>query len=350
MNGNWDKLIELANITNDENIHFKYLEQRIGYAYFMKKNFYKAIEFYQKSLSFDTKNEISNLYLYYSAINIGDESMARYYSSKLPENTQKNLNIKSFKPIQSLDFEYNYKLNNNSFRSNPEYFRLGLNSQFSNRLSIYLSASRFSQIFNNTQLIDQNEFLGSLTYSLFDRTNLSIGYHYLNINVNDAAGKTIYPGNIYFGNVYQRINRFDFSIIASKFYSINVNSTQLGLEIGYLIPSKSNIYLKSKIFEINDSIQKRIVFSQSLGISPLKNIWLEGSVTLGNLNNYVEENGLYVYNSLDKTTFRTGASLFWYITKHFTFYTNYTFDRILTYDTNENYVQHSITGGLIWKL
>ena len=80
-----------------------------------------------------------------------------------------------------------------------------------------------------------------------------------------------------------------------------------------------------------------------------KKVWLEGNVTLGNLNNFADLNGLYIYNSLDPTTFRTGLSLYYYLNKQLTLYSNYTFSKkhITEYDVNYN--QHSITGGIIWK-
>lgn len=79
-------------------------------------------------------------------------------------------------------------------------------------------------------------------------------------------------------------------------------------------------------------------------------IWTEASVNVGNLDNFVDLDGLYIYNSLDRSTFRSGLSTYWYINKHWTFYLNYTYDtkNIVLY--NEFYTQQSITGGLLWKL
>jgi len=71
---------------------------------------------------------------------------------------------------------------------------------------------------------------------------------------------------------------------------------------------------------------------------------------LGNLNNYHEYNGLYIYNALDPNTFRTGLSLFYVLSKNFTALFNYTYD-IKHIDLKDiNYNQHSFSGGIIWKL
>ena len=63
-------------------------------------------------------------------------------------------------------------------------------------------------------------------------------------------------------------------------------------------------------------------------------------------------NGIYVHNSADYSTSRIGGSLFFYPNKHLTLFGNYTYDTrfISDYDMNVTYNQHSITGGIIWKL
>jgi hypothetical protein len=92
------------------------------------------------------------------------------------------------------------------------------------------------------------------------------------------------------------------------------------------------------------------VFSQSAGFLFAKRFWLDGNITLGNQKNFVDLNGLYVYNSFDPTIFKTGLSLFWYATNNISLYTNYTFNKKYIVDNDINYFQHSYTGGLIWKL
>ncbi len=349
-NENWDKLIALNKEAENNKINFKYLQQRIGYAYFMKSDYFKAIKHYNKSLEFDKNDEISHLYLYYSALNIGDQSMAQFHLSKLPLEKRESLQEKSFKLISAVDFEYSYKFANYETRSNPDYIRIGLNTKLGYRLNLYQSISRYNQIRDYITVIKQDEYFGLLSYALFDRTTINLGYHYVNTNLIIDPDTYVYPGNIFFGKFTQKINRFDFAVKSSVFNSSLAKSNQLGMEIGYVVPSKVHLYLKSSLVGVNDSIGNRLVFSQNAGLFALKNIWVEGSVTLGNLNNYVDANGLYFYNSIDQTTFRSGLSAFWYLNKHFIIYTNYTYDNKLIIDTQDNYKQHSITGGIIWKI
>jgi len=145
-------------------------------------------------------------------------------------------------------------------------------------------------------------------------------------------------------------NRFDVSLSQSQFTNEYIDSKQTGLQLGFLLPTKSKIYLKSSLYNITESDTSRLVFNQTVGALVARRFWLQGSVTLGNLNNFVDNNALYLYNSLDHTTFRAGASLYYYLGKHLTLFTNYTFDKKLIVDSHYNYKQHSITGGIIWKL
>ena len=75
--GNWGELIDAGNQILKEDIDFKTLRQRMGYAWLMKGNYLMSRWQYEKALKFDKADEISNLYLYYSGLNMSDEGVAR---------------------------------------------------------------------------------------------------------------------------------------------------------------------------------------------------------------------------------------------------------------------------------
>ena len=90
--------------------------------------------------------------------------------------------------------------------------------------------------------------------------------------------------------------------------------------------------------------------SQVAGFNVTKNTWLEGNVTLGNYNNLLDNDALYVYNDIDQKRLKVGGSIYALISKQILLTFNYTFDQKLKYHTaNQNFNQHSITGGLTWK-
>lgn len=357
--GNWDELISTGKEAINNGINFKYLQQRLGYAYFVKQDYYSSIRHYQQSLKFDKTDLISHTYLYYAAININDEEMARYHISKLNAENQAFFKVKKTRIIDAFDLEYNYKLNkdykiNNALtsdlRGNPHYKRIGVNSQFGYRFNLYQSYSNYNQLTDYVNQTTQNEYYISGAYSLFSRTNVMLAYHYVGTNIFADPDSLKIPGNLWFGKISHNFNRFDISVSQSQFTNDYNSASQTGIQLGVLLPVKSKIYLKSSLYRIAESDTSRLVFNQTIGTLIAKRFWLQGSLTLGNLNNYVDNNALYLYNSLDNTTFRTGATLYYYPGRHITLFTNYSYDKKLITDSQYSYKQHSFTGGLIWKL
>ena len=69
-NGDWNKLISLGQSAIDNNIDYKYLRQRIGYAFFIQGNYNDAKYQFEKAHTFDSYDQFSLEYLYYSYLNI----------------------------------------------------------------------------------------------------------------------------------------------------------------------------------------------------------------------------------------------------------------------------------------
>lgn len=351
LSGNWKQLIELGKIAEIKVVNFKYLQQRLGYANFMLGNYYSSIKHYSNALKFDPADQITQSYLYYAALQVGDKDMAMYHASKLTSETQKYLKLKSFRPLDAIDFEFNYKINNSDVRSNPDYTRLGLNTGLNYRFNIYQSLSRYNQINDLTTQVRQDEYFILLSYNLLSRTTLRFGYHYLNAKKDDPMYnlKDTFKTNVFLGSLNQRIARFDVGL-SSSFLTGDSLQIQTGAHIGYVLPGRLKPYLKSTLYAISRNGVNRLVYSQSAGLLPTPKLWLEGAITWGNLYNYIDNNGLYVYNSLDATTFRLGTSAFWYVFPKITLFANYTFDQKYIYDSQTYYNQNSLSGGFIWKL
>jgi tetratricopeptide (TPR) repeat protein len=348
LSGDWDKLINYGEEAIRHHVEFKSLRKRIGYAYFVKNNYYSAQKHYKKALSFDSSDFETITYLYYCGINTGNNALAGYIASNLTSESQKSLGIGSSKIINALDFEYNYKANDDSLgiRSNPNYIRMGISTKLNNRLSLYQSISQYNQYVNVTTVTKQNEYFGSLNYIMTSKLYVDMAFHYLNTKIDT----TLFPGYMYFGKISSRINRFELGLSGSLMTNAMGNFSQIGLNVGVSMPGKANIYLKSALTRMIETNNNRYVFSQSIGAQVLKPIWIEASTTLGNIKNYNDNNGLYIYNSLDPTIFRTGFTMFWSIGKKISLVGNYTYDIKQIENSTINYNQHSFSGGIIWKL
>ena len=373
LKGDWEKLVNFGEEAIKQDIDFKNLYKRIGYAYFAKADYYSAQKQFAKALSFDSSDLDTRAYLYYCGLNLGDKTLADYHANKLPVETQKKIGIKSFKFIESVDAEYNYKANDDSLgiRSNPSYYRIGIRTKLSNRLKLYQAVSQYSQTVNDSVPTNQTEYFATLNWSISSHTAIDLGYHYVSTKVNT----TIFPGNMFFAKLSTSINRFQFDINGSILKNANDTCIQFGLSVGYTFPGTANIYLKSSLngliqsskttikpleltstgmYALKDTVTYRPIFTQTIGGQVFKSLWVEASITLGNLKNYNDNNGLYLYNSLDATTFRTGLSLFYNLNRNITLIGNYTYDKKQIENTitkiNTNYNQHSFSTGIIWKL
>jgi len=382
LEGNWRQLVDSSRQAIRKGVDFKLLRQRLGYAYFVQQKYYASQQQYEKAYKFDKLDPITRSYLYYCGLNTGNEPQTRYWGGLLTTNLKKEYQLKPFKLISSVDVEYNLKTNNSSLRGNPAYLRAGIYSQLGYRVSFYQSFATYGQTnkssyTDNTGLITiqtndstgirQNEYFASLNWTINSHINLSVGYFHLNTTINEkytysyktgsiktksVTDTTVNtPGNLFRTGLTYSTGRFDLGLSGSVFTYNRVFTQQYELHAAVALPGMLHIYLKSSVYGMLDSENNnRLIFAQSAGALLLKKLWLEGKVSLGNLNNFSDNNGLYIYNSLDPTTFRTGLSLFWNVLPKLSLFGNYTFDKKLIEDNNTNYYQHSFSTGVIWKL
>ncbi len=344
LSGDWEHLIKTGKQALAQNIDFKRLRQRMGFAYFNKADYFASQKQYEKALEFDTFDPDTREYLYYCGLNTGNITYARVHAKKLSTEAKNRLNISVFDPLASIDLEYNYKSNNSDTRSNPSYFRAGIYTQAGYKLSIYQSTSNYKQTVDTIR-IKQPDYFALVNWSVTTHTSLSIAYHHLNTSLDGYK----YPGNLVFSSLSTHINRFVFGVNGSFFrYDIG-DFKQIGFLAGVTLPGKSNFYFNTYLSRMLEKGNNRLIFSQNAGAHVLKSLWVEGTVTVGNIQNYNDHNALYIYNSIDPTLFRTGLSLYLNLNKNFTLYCNYLYDTKQVEQTTNQYIQQSFLGGLLWK-
>ncbi len=346
LRSDWKSLIELTKEATKQKIESKFIRQRAGYAYYCTGDYYAAKYQYEKALEYDQSDNLTKEYLYYSSLNAGSIN-TRIYAGNLSFDSASRLGIKRFNPVESIETEFNLKTNNTTTHSNQIYYRVGINTELSYRISLYQSYSYYQQTISS-ELTQQPEYLALLKISLSPVWHIKTAYHRLFTNV---AGLK-YPANLAFLSLSSQLNRFNLEASASILKSSFATTQQSGLQASVALPGRSNIYLTSSIVGMNESSAFRMIFSQTAGFKWTKNLWAEGNITKGNLKNYNTFNSLYVYNSIDPSVFRTGCSLIYFLGKHLTITGNFTFDqqKIESNSTNLSYYQYSYSGGLKWKL
>ena len=275
MTGIWNELIKTGKQAISQQIDYKRLRQRMGYACFMKADYYSAMAQYEAALNFDQSDLDTRAYLYYCGLNTGNESYARYQAGKLPEEIQKNLGIKAFKIVDAIDLEYNYKSNNSKTitndsltRSNPRYWKIGINTRLSNQLSLYQAFSTYSQNvdsigaeynFFSRAAVTQNEYYAGLSWKPATNFEFMLGYHYINTKINDSITWQVpllkkefkkdtfnLTGNMFFGKIAFNYNRFDLGLSASLLTYNKILTQQYTLMAGVTLPGTLGIRLTTK--------------------------------------------------------------------------------------------------------
>jgi hypothetical protein len=108
-----------------------------------------------------------------------------------------------------------------------------------------------------------------------------------------------------------------------------------------------------------DNINKFII-EQQVGVKMFRKLWAEGFVTLGEMQNYNEKNAFIVYNTGDKIKFRAGVDFIIILSKNIELSFRYRFTaeegKLIRYsnrpyeETNIDYQNNTLTGGIKWKL
>ncbi|MEI7830388.1 MAG: hypothetical protein WCI31_11490 [Prolixibacteraceae bacterium] len=346
LKGDWNKLIVLTRVALEQKIDSKFIRQRAGYAYFVTGDFTSAAIQYKKAFSFDQSDENTNEYLYYSALNSGAEN-TRYFAGNLSTVTQNKLVINRYNALGLIDTEFSMKTNSVKSRSNQTYYRIGVNTELGYHFSLYQAYSYYEQVISSV-LTRQPDYVAILKWSPNPVWQVKGAYHHLFTTI----GTTAYPGNLGLLAVAANVSRFNFEANTSFLSAASTNTIQMGLQAGVVLPGKSDIYLKGSLVGMVESGAFRTIYAQTAGFKCAKNLWAEGNITLGNLNNYNTQNSLYIYNSADPSIFRTGFSLIYFLGKHLSISGNFTFDQQQFTNNNviNNYNQYSYSGGLKWKL
>jgi tetratricopeptide (TPR) repeat protein len=353
-NGEWNKLISFGQSAIDQNIDYKYLRQRIGYAFFVEGNYYDAKIQFEKALTFDSYDQFSLEYLYYSYLNTGKEEFAGVLERRMDTALRKALSINRFTILESVDFEYNYKYAAAVTRSNPQYLRVGVNTKLGYRVSLYQSYSDFHQVITVKQNVltienpyKQPEYFALLKYNFSGRLLFKAAYHY----IQTSTGTTVTPGSLFLFAASKDINSFSLELVGSVLNYEQEIAFQSGIHTGYSFPGRSCFYLSGTLSGLFQQSSNRLIYDQKAGFKLLKKVWLESYVTLGRLTGYNDYDGLYVYNSYDPTTFRCGETMYLPLGRNITMWAGFGYEsKEYLENSYYHYNQFSYLGGIKWKL
>lgn len=410
LRGEWDKLVKTGRMAIQEGIDYYYLRMRMGYAYYMKGKYRKAITHYKNALHYNEKDPWANEYLYYCYRYSGRYNDALFRTRKLISDQLEELEFNDSKKIISAGFSFTYS------NSGTENFAEDFDEQdfsadgiqkathnfFLPELSIIHRIGKFMILNHSFEYLNKNEFSYSLVngigylspeqitrqfrYSLSAEITPVEGFlvipvfNYLNIRI------PIFGLDSYGRGMGKDRSVYDYTKIRESFYALLLKKElgvfNLGISAGFgelndysiiqtgvhstVYPlSNLNLYYTFngyfKQTEYNDQKESQFIHHHIIGFKVNKNLWMELSGKLPDYINFYDVYSNILYNSLETTRSSFGLTGIIPLGKYkiqiithlgMNRHSSAFFPQDDKFNTinNINYSSYSLTGGLRWKI
>lgn len=402
MEKDFQTTIKVGNEAIKEGIDFYFLRYRIGVSYFEINNYEAAIINLEKAKEFDSNDPVLLEYLYYSYIYTRRNAAAAALLTILPDDLKAKLNHKTplFESIsaeigllKTNNFNHNknanLKGNNNyahgTFYSDVVFENIIITNQINPKLRIQNLFSVVSNTSNNlfqsalpierTQIFsNKNNYFqwNSIASYYFKGWDIGVGFGIY------KSGYTIYypppPLQPAAPFISTKINTTNFStsvslrrklayvepVLAITYTDLlNLNTYSIEGSLNYFPLGNLNFYGNTKIGIVTNELETNTIFTQLLGLKLSKKIWLEGYGAIGNHQNYISDNGLFVFNTPNKINWYAGCNLNLYV-KSFDFSLGYGiqeraasfengFNSLNTNSINYTYNYHLLKTKIVWK-
>lgn len=350
---NWKTLLSYGKTAINHNQDFQLLRLRTAYAAFMLANYSEAIKHYEAVLKEDKYNSTAHYFIYWSRINLGQPELAM---AEVKYLTRGAIEDKKIKPadITSAEIELSFKQTTSERRENPFYGRIGLGNRFSYGLHMQQSVATYQQRINEPLLtavshnekinIRQVEYYNRLLLNIDRHWQLKAAWHYLYTPFNNFR----YNNHLLLFGLKYNGNYYDLQADAIVGNLTDTSLQQYNLRLGVYPLGNLNLYFFSTAM-LRQQNGSAFNFKQVLGLKLMKNIWLEGDVTLGEFHNLTENDALYVYNAIDPNKSKAGLTAYFLLRGKTMMQLGYTGEKRQLFGTTTTFQQHSITGGLSWK-
>jgi tetratricopeptide (TPR) repeat protein len=345
--GDWDGLIAIGKISLKQDVDYFYLRMRMGIAFHEQKNYRKAAGHFEKALEFNQDDPVALEYLYYALLLGGQHEKASHVREQFKGNLAEELppNKARFFDHARGEFLYNNSLTDNLLNDTEGLFAnlpagvqnvtrhySNLSLSLSNRLApgirlnhtyTYLSKTNY-QYYNDglnlfqipDQHVYQHQYYISPSFTTKSGFTLMPAFHLVSIH---------YQAPVNFGQGFQGgasqvelgyLDEIDY--MAGMGFSKEIGTADLYLGAWYAtLNNKEQVQNKLGItwypfgnlnfyaggfmnsqYEISDGDNViRIIPELNVGGSLGERVWLDLSLALGEMTNYLEQNGAIIFNS-----------------------------------------------------
>jgi tetratricopeptide (TPR) repeat protein len=409
LNKDWNRVIEIGKEGLDNDIDYYYLRLRIGYAYFMKKQYRMAIPYYQAALRFSSKDATAMEYLYYSYLYGDRYNDALKLVNKFSPALKDYLHINSNNPITGISLFATF--GNGATSTTKEAVNLSqtetvdgsqilLNSFSNYNLNLSHKLTPGVILHHSLNLLFKDEYsvsvVGGTSYLSESQIVRQISYR-MAMDITPTPGLTITPAGTYVnyripifneygagmgknrsvytynihneGGVSLKItkqNGFICFSIAGGYSYLNLSNQITGVGSITVYPlGNLNLYANASGYyhtqSQNGKKLDQIIQSYKLGFKIMNNLWVEGYSLLGDFSNLQDPISGITYNSLELYRAIYSANLYVPFSKNrfsvFAGYRNYNsisqfvpVDNVFDGTNNISFNYQTITGGIIWKL
>ncbi|MCH6232910.1 tetratricopeptide repeat protein [Cognataquiflexum rubidum] len=374
----WQTLIKEGNEALQDGIDYYYLRVRMGIAYYETGNYHLASTHFEKAIKMNSSEEYLQEYLFYAYLFGGRSAEAKVVAADFSPAMKQKIKIGTVKFIEKPDLAYNYTgltdqnvtdgftaslspdLEGSQFIPNRHHYLFaGLQHGFSPRLTLYhgFSALQVSHLLYSQSareiLLDRDyqsslfQYYAAANILLAKGLSLMGGLHFININYSLPVQSQVGQGPnvitreinqtdtdmVYFGSLYKRWSYV--TLGASYFYGTLANARQDQKDLKLILYPKGNLnlYTVSVLSHQRQQTDRqpttnRLVFEQQIGTKFNNHLWLEAYGSFGEMENFLLNDGIVVFNRLDKIKQRIGARAIilpnprWSITLDYTLFTN----------------------------
>ncbi|RPA69512.1 hypothetical protein EF405_06910 [Cyclobacteriaceae bacterium YHN15] len=355
----WDELIKEGNKAIQNGMDYYYLRVRMGIAFYEKTNYHEAIRHLEKARKMNNNEAYLQEYLYYAYLFDGRNAEARLIAREFSPEMKKKTQTEQIPFIGKIDLAYNYtgqsgpavfdrftsdvpiEIDGAQFIPDKHhYYYMGLGLDIAPRFSLYQGYSYlqvdhllYSQ-FAGEQFLDGNyssnlhQYYAAGNFLLSKGLSLLGGIHFIRrifpVTTEIITGPpgrpvaTLTTSNVgendlvWFLSLYKRFNKVSLGATYYRGSLSNFTQNQGDAKLIYYPFGNLNLYTQSTFsYHLQDfGNGKNInnaVFDQQIGFKTTPWLWVEGYFTTGNLNNFLMNDGLVVFNRMDTIKQRLGG-------------------------------------------
>jgi tetratricopeptide (TPR) repeat protein len=345
--GEWDSLIAMGKQALDQETDYYYLRIRMGIACYSKENYMKAAGHFQKALDFNPADPVTLEYLYYARLFSGQPEQAGLVRKQFRGDLALRLPPDKGKAVDRLGVEYLFSSNiNGELLSDPEALFSDLppgvqyvTRRFSNAsLSLshriapgfslahaYNYLTKYNHLYyfdglNELQVSDQHVYQHQYYISPAFTTRSGYAFrpmfhlvsvHFQVVDLQGSQGGGNQPAMVYRDSLDIAAG-FAFSkgigsldLYLGAYYATLNSAQQVQNRLGITWFPFGNLnlyagaYLNSQYEMSAGKNSLRFIPEMLVGMAMAGKVWLDLNVSLGEMVNYLEYNGLIIFNSFE---------------------------------------------------